>query len=319
MTYRASPHGAFLMVLLANVGFAFKGIFAKLALATGITLGGMLMLRIALAMPLYWIAARTLSPAAAPLTGRDWRDGLLIGLLFTLATVADFVAIDRLGAGPSRMLLFTYPLMVQLLVAWRARRWPTRRELAVFVVCYSGLALLFAPRGLGGDLGPAGWIGIACGLVSAASYACFLVWVQDTARRIGSARCTALTNTSTFLVFCGYALLGAAPADFAIPAEGLGWVALMVVIATVLPFLLLFEGIRHTGAARASLIALSGPVITLIAAWAILDERLQPLQGLGLVLIIGAIGSLQLGGDALAWLVRRLRPSSRPDGGRAIR
>lgn len=294
MTHR-TPDPAFLMVLFANVGFAFKGVFAKLAFATGMTVAGVLMLRIAIALPLFWLAVRLLGQRGVRASRIDWRDGLLIGTFFTLATVADFMAIDRLGAGLSRMLLFTYPLLVQALTAWRERRLPTRRELTVFAVCYAGLALLFAPKGFAGHLETREWIGIACGFTAAASYALFLVLGQGIATRIGAARFTAIMNTSTFLVFLLYALLGASPQDFQVPATGLGWIAVMVVTATVLPFLLLFEGIRRTGAGKASLIALSGPAVTLIAARILLGEQILPIQTLGFLLILGGMACLQLG------------------------
>jgi drug/metabolite transporter (DMT)-like permease len=292
---RPAPDTAFLMVLFANVGFAFKGVFAKLAFATGMTVAGVLMLRIAIALPLFWLAVRLLGHRGEPASRIDWRDGLLIGTLFTLATVTDFMAIDRLGAGLSRMLLFTYPLLVQALTAWQERRLPTRRELTVFAVCYAGLALLFAPKGFAGHLETREWIGIACGFVAAASYALFLVLGQGIASRVGAARFTAIMNTSTFLVFVLYALIGASPQDFQVPATGLGWIVIMVVTATVLPFLLLFEGIRRAGAGKASLIALSGPAVTLIAARLFLGEQILPIQTVGFLLILAGMTCLQFG------------------------
>lgn len=313
MTHRTSDP-AFLMVLFANVGFAFKGVFAKLAFATGMTVAGVLMLRIAIALPLFWLAVRLLGHRDQQASGIDWRDGLLIGTFFTLATVTDFMAIDRLGAGLSRMLLFTYPLLVQALTAWRERRLPTRLELTVFAVCYAGLVLLFAPKGFAGHLETREWIGIACGFTAAASYALFLVLGQGIATRVGSARFAAIMNTSTFLVFLLYALIGASPQDFQVPATGLGWIVIMVVAATVLPFLLLFEGIRRTGAGKASLIALSGPAVTLIAARILLGEQILPIQTLGFLLILGGMAALQCGdsirSDWTAWGHRISRFSS---------
>lgn len=285
----------FLMVLSATVGLSFKGIFAKLAFAVGMTVAGVLMLRIFLALPLYWLAVRLLPKATIPATARDWRDALLVGSLFTLSTAADFMAIDRLGAGLSRIILFTFPLLVQLISAVRARRMPTQREMVVFALCYAGLILLFVPKGLAGRLDADLWIGIACGFTAAISYALFLLLAQGLSTRLGSARFTAMANTGTFLVFATYGLIWAGPADFALPAVGLVWVVLMVVLSTVLPFLLLFEGIRRTGAERASLIALTGPAVTVLTAWLLLGESLVLVQWLGFALVVVGMGWLQVG------------------------
>jgi drug/metabolite transporter (DMT)-like permease len=72
-------------------------------------------------------------------------------------------------------------------------------------------------------------------------------------------------------------------------------VTLMVVFSTVLPFLLLFEGIRLIGADKASLITLLGPAVTLLAAWLILDERLVLLQWSGFALVLAGMAVLQFG------------------------
>jgi drug/metabolite transporter (DMT)-like permease len=55
---------------------------------------------------------------------------------------------------------------------------------------------------------------------------------------------------------------------------------------------LLFEGIRRIGAADASLISLSGPAITVTAAWLLLDESLATLQCAGLAIVVAGMWML---------------------------
>ena len=62
------------------------------------------------------------------------------------------------------------------------------------------------------------------------------------------------------------------------PSVGVFWGVVNAIACTVIPFFLLFEGIRRAGAVRASLLTLSGPVVTAVAAWAILGETLSPIQ-----------------------------------------
>lgn len=284
-------------MLLATVSIAFKGIFAALAYTAGMTVAAVLMLRVFMALPLFWSAGYWLPKPAGTtrIPWSDWFKALLVGNFFTLATIADFIAIERLGASLSRVVLFTFPLIVQLITAVRLRRAPTRIDYLTFALCYAGLLLLFLPEGLEGRMDAAVWGGIAWSFTAALSYACYLVLGQGLATRMGSARFSSLANTAPAIVFLVYALVWATPEDFHLPVDGLFWVTLMVVFSTVLPFLLLFEGIRRIGADKASLITLLGPAVTLLAAWAILDERLVLLQWAGFALVLAGMAVLQFG------------------------
>lgn len=86
-------------------------------------------------------------------------------------------------------------------------------------------------------------------------------------------------------------------------------------LAIVLPFLLLFEGIRRIGADKASLITLLGPAVTLLAAWAILDERLVLLQWAGFALVLAGMAVLQFGDRLWRRPIGEVRDSAsrRPD------
>lgn len=291
-------HLAFAIVLLATVSIAFKGIFAALAYTAGMTVAAVLMLRVFMALPLFWGAGYWLPAPSGTvhIPFSDWIKALLVGNFFTLATIADFIAIERLGASLSRVVLFTFPLIVQLMTAVRLRRLPTRVDYLTFVLCYTGLLLLFLPEGLEGRMDAAVWGGIAWSFTAAVAYACYLVLGQSLATRMGSARFSSLANTAPAIAFLIYALVWARAEDFQIPPDGLLWVTLMVVISTVLPFLLMFEGIRRIGADKASLITLLGPAVTLLAAWMILDERLVLLQWAGFGLVLAGMLVLQFGG-----------------------
>jgi len=281
-------HRPLLFVLVATVGFAIKGVIAKLAYTTGITIVGLLVLRAAIAVPLFWLGARWLGASWSDVRRRDVVAAMAAGTLYLLAGYCDFTAIDRIGAGPSRVLLFTYPLLVLLLEAGRDRRAPARRELLAFGLAWPGLWLVASA----GDLAdPAG---AAWGLGSAATYAIYLFVSQRMMPRLGSVRFAVLANTGA-----GVALLAAlpwlvTPGDLSFDAAALGWVALIAAFCTVLPFFLFFEGIRQLGAGRASVISLTGPPLTLALAWMVLGETLTWEQGLGALMVLAGVGSLTL-------------------------
>ena len=60
----------------------------------------------------------------------------------------------------------------------------------------------------------------------------------------------------------------------------------MAIISTVLPLILMAEGIKRIGASPSSIIATSRPLITVTMAYLILDETFGPLQAIGGIMIV---------------------------------
>ncbi|GAB6052464.1 DMT family transporter [Magnetospira thiophila] len=292
MTPNPRDNAALMMVLAATLGLAFKGIFAKLALAAGLSVAALVTLRLVWAWPLFWAGAAW--RGEGNLFGLGWREVrncVGAGMLFLLATISDFTAIDRLGAGLSRIVLFTFPLFVVLINAALERQRPSARHLTAFAVSYAGLLVVLAPGHLSLDrqfLGGIGW-----SFISALSYATYLVVGQRIMRRIGSARFTFAANTASLLGVLIFASLTLDWTDFTLTLPATGWLLAIVVISTVVPIFLLYEGIRRIGAGRASLISLGGPVLTMLVAWAVLGETISLTQSLGFVLVLIGVGILE--------------------------
>jgi drug/metabolite transporter (DMT)-like permease len=301
------------LVLAATAALAFKGIVAKLAYGAGVDVAGILLLRFGLAVPLFWLVwllvlrpgsgtggadtarrsgANTAGTGVAG-WGRDLGRCVPTGILFAIATEADFRALQYLDAGTSRLILFTYPAIVLLLTAALERRAPGLRLLGLMALTYAGLALVVRP-GEAGAAGPDFWAGTAWAMTSAVTYALFLVAARPTMARMGSGRFTVLSNTVTFLFVAPIGLLAGVPA---VPtAEGVMWGAVIAGVCTVLPFFLLNEGVRRWGAARASRLSFLGPVITLAAAWTILGEEMDARALLGAAIVLAGVVALELGG-----------------------
>ena len=281
------------MVCAATVFLSFKGVFARLSLDAGLTVSAVLMLRAIGAVPLFWAVMRLRPTAMArTYTRRDIFLALACGNLFTLATALDIYVISIMDLGVSRAILFTFPLFVQLLGMLHERRLPKRRELLTFGIAYFGLMLIL---GLWeGDSLHLPLIGVCFSLGSAASYGAYLYYGRGLTQRLGSSRFTLVSNVSTLLVFVCIAPWLVVEADWQWSANALGWIACLVVFATVIPFVLLFEGMRHIEAAPATIISMASPVISLSAAALLFDEQVTRLQLLGFALVLLGVALLRL-------------------------
>ena len=132
---------ALLLITLATFGLAFKGIAAKLAYASGINANYLLLVRFAAALPLFWLGARMVHGQFTHLSGRQWLHCGGAGFLYFLAAYTDFNALVYLDAGLSRLILFTYPVFVFIIISMVERRRPIASQLLAFVVIFSGLLI----------------------------------------------------------------------------------------------------------------------------------------------------------------------------------
>ena len=306
-TLSSPPHTALALVGVATAAIAFKGIFARYAYLEGATVTELLLLRFVIATPLFVLIARALAPGGGRNGRSGWLGCLLAGALFFVATLCDFTAIERIGAGLSRIILFTFPIFVIVLNAARNRCPPPASQIALFFVIYSGLWLAVLPPD-SGALSESEWEGVWWALGSAISYAAFLITSQVTMTRMGSMHFTALYNLVVLGLMLGYAAIFDPPQRLPSP-ETLQWGSLIALLCTVLPFFLLFEGIRRIGASEASLITLSGPLITIAAAWWLLDESMSSMQWVGLAVVMVSMGLLSGPADwrrALEFRLHRL-------------
>ncbi len=288
----SSDRAAVTMAVMATVGLSLKGIFGKFAFIAGASVIVLVFVRMLFALPLFWVADKMIrSPDRLPMSQRDIGLGLGFGILFMIAMLTDFAAIERLGASLSRIVLFTYPLIVVLISSTMERRRPSRRELLAFVISYGGLLVVLRPDRA--DLPPEFWSGVGFAVFCAFTIASVYALANPLMKRIGAARFSIITHLSAAI---GMSLIGLATftrESLAMGIAAYGWIALIAVVATVGPMLMQYEAMRRIGASRVSLIALIGPIVTVTLAWFLLDEHLGAIQIVGFVLVLCGIVVLE--------------------------
>lgn len=293
-----STRRALLLVLLATLGLSLKGIWARLAYSEGASVEQVLFYRASLSLPLIllcgrWFSNRTPDGTSPPWGRKQILIGLAMGAFFSIGMFCDFQSIYYLGAGVSRVVLFGYPLVVMVLETKTTRRLPSGQRLVGFAVAWVGLLLVCAV--FQRLLFPSGhakvafsWAQLSWGFASLILYGSYVFLSGRFSQTMGPSRLSLLSNVSTSLVVMAGLLIksgGRWPAG-----PGLGWVAAMVVVSTVVPYFLMMEGISKLGATRASLTAMVGPAMTLFASALILDEMFSFGQLVGVLLtLVGVV------------------------------
>ncbi|HZW14583.1 MAG TPA: DMT family transporter [Noviherbaspirillum sp.] len=286
-----------LYAILAAAGFSLKAVFVKLAYAAGpvdpLTL---LAMRMGFALPLFlWLINTGSGLTARRLGPGDILRICMLGCVgYYLSSLFDFYGLAYISAGLERMILYLYPTLVLLLQAALIRQRPSGRAWQSMAICYAGLAVAFAH-----DLHQVGQgmhvaTGAAWVFASAVTYAMYYTGTGSMVSRIGSTRLAGLAGSaSCVLVLLHFVLFGQPQALPELPPAVWGNALLMAVLSTVLPVWWLSLAIRRMGAGQAAAIGTLGPVLTVFAAWVLLDEPLSVLQLAGLALVMFGVTRLK--------------------------
>jgi drug/metabolite transporter (DMT)-like permease len=189
-------------------------------------------------------------------------------------------ALNYASSGLVALLLYLYPAFVTVLSVVVLHERMTRLKL---------LALLLALIGSGLTIGPAGGqlLGILLALGAAGIYSIYIIVGAQVMKQVSAVQSSTVIMASAG-VMAGVLMAINGPHW---PATVAGWwaVAGIVIVATVLPAVTFFIGLRRVGPTTAAMISTLEPVVTvLLAAW-LEAERLQPLTLIGGGLILGAV------------------------------
>lgn len=289
MTSRSTLVGI-LLVLASAVLFSTKSIFIKLAYQEVVDPVTLLTLRMVFSLPFFlgmaWLAHR--GEKAVHLHRRDWLALFLLGFGgYYMAALLDFLGLQYISAGLERLVLFLYPTLTVMIMAFVLKRPVSGRTWLAIVVSYVGMTLVVWQ-----DVHhPSShlWLGMALVFGSSLSYAVYLAGSGEMIQRIGATRFTGIA-LSISCVCCVLHFLVVNPLTaLQVSPRVLGLGVTLAIVCTVMPATLLTNGIRRIGASQAALIGAVGPVSTLYLGYAVLGETLSLLQGLGTVFVLAGV------------------------------
>jgi drug/metabolite transporter (DMT)-like permease len=269
----------------------------------------LLWLRMVVVLPLLVLVAAKLYPRVwvdmrHMVHGRDKRPLAQViasgGFLF-LSQVLIYKAISDIGPGVAVTLLFMYPLITVPLAWVLFGDRPTPLRLVVMFAITMGIVFTALPR-IYSDLSGTAvslW-GVGAALLASAAFALFLVAMQLSFRRFHPVPvslmqfCTIFGLTSVILIVGSFLGL-----DVGEPTSHLGLYggAALLGLLTLLGYLFNNYGVKLMGAAQASIVAASGPVVTAILAYIIVPGEKSSLlfiQWMGVILVTLGVICLSL-------------------------
>lgn len=288
----------YLGLFLAFLGtflFSLKSIFIKLAYAEGLNSEVVLMLRMAISLPIYlailgyvfWKKNAADAVVKIPIFS-------LISLGFIgyfLASILDLKGLETISAGLERLTLFTYPIFTAILGALFFSTTITKRIILVLIMTYFGLWIVFSQESLLSDNSDT-QVGVMLVLLSALSYAFYVLFSKNIINKIGSVLFTAsaMSFSSIFVLFFYFLLFDYS--KISVSYNAWLWIFLLAIISTVIPSFLISESIHRISPLQTSIVGMLGPIFTIILAVFILYEPFGVYQFIGVVMVVLGVSIL---------------------------
>jgi drug/metabolite transporter (DMT)-like permease len=189
-------------------------------------------------------------------------------------------AIKYASAGLVALLLYLYPMFVFILSVIVLREKVTWLKVAALLLALIGTALTVDPAG--GQL-----TGILLAILSAVIYSIYIIVGTNVMKHVSPIQSSLVIFASAGALYGGLTAVNGAH----LPATGSGWLGIVgiVLVATVIPVTTFLAGLERIGPTNASMLSTLEPVVTVLLAGLIFNERLGPITILGGILILVAV------------------------------
>jgi len=267
------------LVAVSAAAFGTLAIFARFAYADGVDALTILFLRFGLAAVLM-LALLFVRRERLP------RGSVLLRLVgmgalgYVGQTFCYLTALKYASAGLVALLIYLYPIFVAILATLLLHEPITRAK---------GLALGLALVGLALTVGPLqGQIkGVLFAVVGSVIYSIYIIVGVDVMRHVSAVQSSAVIFAGAAMS-AGILMMVNGPH---LPATSAGWtaMALIVVVATLIPVAAFLAGLKRVGPTNAAMLSTLEPVVTVLLAYWWLHEALSPVALVGGALILTAV------------------------------
>ncbi|MCK5468568.1 MAG: EamA family transporter, partial [Cyclobacteriaceae bacterium] len=255
----------------------------------------LLLLRMIFALPFYlFISIReTKKKNQYQLSRKDILFVFGLGFIgYYIASYFDFYGLQFISASLERLVLFIYPTLVIIISSLALKKKATKIQIYAILITYLGIFVAFAD-----DLSFESerlWLGVISIIVSAFTYAFYLVGSGTLIPKLGSVRFTAYAMTASCLMVI---LHYSATNTYEVlnqPWEVYALGFAMAMASTVIPSFLISEAIKRLGASNFAIYGSLGPISTIILAIIFLGERIDFYQIIGTVIVIIGVSIINL-------------------------
>lgn len=225
---------------------------------------------------------------------------MIMGILVACSSLALFQSYNYMGAGIASTLLFVYPIMVALIMAFAFKEKLTLQTMLCILLALAGIGLLYKS----GDGTTLSLTGVVLVMVSALSYAIYIVGVNRPMLR------DIATLKLTFYVLLFGMILFLVRVDFGKSLHMVdtwylwGNLLALAVFPTAISFLCTTQAIQYIGATLTAILGALEPLTAVFFGVVVFGESLTMRVGCGILLIVFAVTIIIAGSNVTAYLIR---------------
>lgn len=225
---------------------------------------------------------------------------IALGLLVALSSLSLFQSYNFMEAGIASTLLFVYPIMVALIMAFVFKEKLTLQTVLCILLALGGIGLLYK----GSDGTTLSLTGVALVMVSSLSYAIYIVGVnRPVLQQVATLKLTfyiLLFGLSLFLVRVDFGK------SLIIADTWYLWgnLVALAVFPTAISFLCTTQAIQYIGSTPTAILGALEPLTAVFFGVMIFGEALTPRLACGIVMIVGAVTIIIAGSNVTTYLIR---------------
>ena len=289
----------YVLGIIAATTYGLNPLFALPLYESGMDADSVLFFRYLFAIPILGVMLKA--------RGRSFRvrrknvfQLIVMGLLVAVSSLTLFQSYKHMEAGIASTLLFVYPILVALIMAFAFKEKPTVQTVICIGLAVAGIGLLYK----GEDGASLSLTGTALVMVSALTYAIYLVGINQTSLK----NVATLTVTFYVLLFGLSLFIFRLYTDGRITVPGEWWLwgnlVALAVFPTAISFLCTTSAIQYIGSTPTAILGALEPVTAIAVGLTVFDESLTQREWLGLALIIIAVTLVIAGGNITQQMVR---------------
>lgn len=289
----------YILGIIAAAAYGMNPLFALPLYKAGMNPDSVLFFRYLFAIPVLGIMIKARG-RNFKLQRKEVLPLVIMGLLVALSSLALFLSYNYMEAGIASTLLFVYPIMVALIMAFVFKEKLTLLTISCILLALVGIGLLYKTSS-GSTLSTTGIILV---MVSALSYAIYIVGVnRSILKEIATLKLTfyiLLFGMTLFLVRVdfGKSLL-------TVDTWYLwGNLIALAIFPTAISFLCTTQAVQYIGSTPTAILGALEPLTAVFFGVTVFGEVLTPRLYCGILMIILAVTLIIAGGNITTYMVR---------------
>ncbi len=289
----------YILGAIAAATYGMNPLFALPLYADGMDADSVLFFRYMMAIPVMGLLLRIRGHSFSLASGR-LAELAVLGVVVALSSLLLFLSYNYMDSGVASTLLFVYPVMVALIMAFRyGERLPPVTVVCIAVTLVGIMMLNRTAAGAGLSA-----TGIWMVMLSSAAYAVYIVAInRPRFRDIPTLKVIFYVLLFGVSVFAVRILFNG---TLTLPSQWYMWGCLLALalLPTAVSFFCTTLSIQYIGPTPTAILGALEPVVAIFVAVAVFGDILTPRQVAGMVLILSAVTVIIAGGRITQPLVR---------------